>query len=130
MRRVADLHDAILLGAITYFFTYATPLFVELPGIYYLPLAREWVAGTKPDGLTMDWFGRTIIAVVLGVLAGGLAWPILAHRPERPASRGLSYAAATLLVVVMAVYAYHYGARELGPRVPPAKEAEAEPRRP
>jgi len=44
---------------------------------WYLPLEHRFVLASRPEGLGMDWYGRTglgfVVALVVGLLAYGLS---------------------------------------------------------
>jgi hypothetical protein len=86
-KKARAAHFALCMGAIAFFVSYGAPLLVTLPQLWYLPVARSWVFGTKPVLLSMDWYGRTLGSVVICLVVNVAAY-MLARRSERIARIG------------------------------------------
>ncbi len=89
---------AICVGSLVYLALYVAPLAGLVPELWYLPLENRWLLGHKPPVLAMDWFGRTLFAVLGGLIGGGLT-AALTRRTERV--RG-SAVWATVLALALA----------------------------
>lgn len=73
---------SFLVAATLFFVVYTVPIFVSVPLPWYLPLAHDWVWAPKPPQLGMDWYGRTLMAGLVAVLAWIFAY--LAGRRRSP----------------------------------------------
>lgn len=126
LRRRAHLACALCIGtALCFFLTEIVPMPVPI----YYPLLRRWALGQGAlPGLGMDYFGRSLVALLGGLVAAALTALGLGLgqrlRPGgRDAARGLTLATAwalTALALCASLYAYKLGGRELTPEpLPP-----------
>lgn len=103
------------LVASTFFsVVYTIPIFMAVPLPWYLPLAHDWVWAPKPPQLGMDWYGRTMVAGLVAVLAWTSTY--LIGRRWTPSVRGIqlwALVAAAALLAAMISHGLH-----LWPRVP------------
>lgn len=139
---------ACMGGAATFFLVSVTAWPLPL----YQPLARRWVlsGGPRPLELSMDYYGRSLYALLGGAVAGLLAYGYARWRlrrfgltpmrdaagsvegpwaPTAPSSAGapslwlvLLYA-ATALAFTTALFAYQLWGRVTFPESPPASSA-------
>jgi hypothetical protein len=68
-------------AAMVFCWTFAFMLLHPVPTLWYLPLEHRWSFGSEPGGLAMDWYGRTVVSLVISALGGGIAWALLGRRP-------------------------------------------------
>jgi hypothetical protein len=130
LRRRAYLACALCIGTcLCFFLTELLPLPVPI----YYPIARRWSLGPGAvPGLAMDYYGRSLLALLGGgvfVLATLLALWIAARReaPAGPADTAphpvlllCTAWAATAFVLCASLYAYKLGGRDLVPDPLPA----------
>ena len=109
---------AIVVGAIVF----VIPAFMTVPLLWYYPVRRAWALELRPNGLALDWYGRTIWAV----MAAGASFPVafvVARRVSTPASRAYllwaAWAGMTSLLA-MTVYSYQLAQRHPVPEPLPA----------
>ena len=102
---------------------YVAPAFTTVPLLWYYPLTHAWALEGRPHGFALDWFGRTIWAVLAAAI-GFSVGTILARRlsPASPRAYRLwaaSAGMATLLAI--AVYTYQLAHRRPVPEpLPPS----------
>lgn len=101
---------------------FVMPAFTTVPMIWYYPVARVWALESRPDGFALDWYGRTIWAV----LAAALTFPVglsVARRVRAPSPRAYvlwaGWAGMTSLLAI-AVYTYQLANRHPVPEPLPA----------
>lgn len=101
---------------------FVVPTFATVPLLWYYPLAHTWALETGPSGFALDWYGRTIWAV----LAAALAFPLglaLARRVRAPSPRGFfmwgAWAGMASLLAI-AVYTFQLAHRHPVPEPLPA----------
>jgi hypothetical protein len=105
---------------------------VKLPVPLYFPLIRRWSAAPNSEELAMDFYGRSLVAIVVGVIAGALTLGVLKLRaryrgekaPEAPAAGSgltlLTGYAATAFILTGGVFAYQLYGRAPSPEpLPP-----------
>lgn len=73
----ARLFVAFLAARLAYGLAFLVSAMRKSPVPWYLPLERRFVLASRPNGLGMDWYGRSalalIAAIVIGLLAYGLS---------------------------------------------------------
>lgn len=101
---------------------FVVPTFATVPLVWYYPIAHAWALEARPTGFALDWYGRTIWAV----LAATLAFPFgltLARRVHPPSPRGFfmwgAWAAMASLLAI-AVYTFQLAHRHPVPEPIPA----------
>jgi hypothetical protein len=101
---------------------FVVPAFTTVPLLWYYPVARRWALEGRPDGFALDWFGRTIWAMLAVAIAfpGALA---VARRVRTPSPRTYllwgAWAGMTS-VLAIAVYTYQLANRHPVPEPLPA----------
>ena len=53
---------AVAASAIAFAAAFAWPAFQKVRVLWYYPLERRWALQIAPDGLAMDWYGRTLVS--------------------------------------------------------------------
>lgn len=100
---------------------------VKLPVPLYFPLSRRWSVVPSSEELSMDFFGRSLVAIVIGAVAGALTLGVLRLRARRGsdprAGSGLALLTgytATAFVLAAGVFGYQlYGRPPLPEPLPP-----------
>lgn len=70
----ARLFVAFLAARLAYGLVFLTSALRKSPVAWYMPLERRFVWASRPDGLGMDWYGRTALAFAAALVVGGLAY--------------------------------------------------------
>jgi len=66
----ARLFLALLAGRLAYGLAFLVSAMRRSPVPWYLPLERRFVFTSRPEGLGMDWYGRTALGLVFAIGAG------------------------------------------------------------
>lgn len=82
------LYLALLAGTLGFILAFAMPAFFKVPLFWYYPLAHLWTFELTPQGLAMDWYGRTLLAAVVGGLSFILSY--LVARRFSPGEKALT----------------------------------------
>ncbi|MBK9261818.1 MAG: hypothetical protein IPM54_18700 [Polyangiaceae bacterium] len=73
----ARLFVAFLAARLAYGLAFLVSAMRKSPVPWYMPLERRFVFASRPEGLGMDWYGRTALglfaALAVGLLAYGLS---------------------------------------------------------
>lgn len=69
-----QLFVAFLAARLAYGLTFLVSAMRKSPVPWYMPLEHRFVWASRPDGLGMDWYGRTLLALVAAILLGSLAY--------------------------------------------------------
>jgi hypothetical protein len=109
----ARLHTALCVGAVLFLIAYLIPIFGPHLELWYMPYERRWVLGPKPPGIGMEWYARTLVALVAGGVGTGLALLATRGSTRTEVSRIWSVILALSVLVAMVVYAYVYWTRKL-----------------
>ncbi len=108
---------AVCAGTIGFALAFAYPAYARIRVLWYYPLQHRWAFELRPSALAMDWYGRVVLALGLGALAGVLAYVVA--RRVKPSARALWLWAGWALaasLVAMSLYVY-----QLARRVPHAE---------
>ena len=68
------LFVAFLAARLAYGLTFLASAMRKSPVFWYMPTEHRFVWASQPDGLGMDWYGRTALAFVAAIVIGGLAY--------------------------------------------------------
>lgn len=60
---------SFLAARLTYGLVFLTSALRQSPVPWYLPLEHRFVWASRPDGLGMDWYGRTVLSLLAALLA-------------------------------------------------------------
>ena len=128
---------AMCIGTSLTFFLTAV---VKLPVPLYFPLSRRWSLVPSPEELSMDFFGRSLLALLVGAVAAAATLAIFqigAPRAAKPDAKpsttpGLALLtgyAATALLLAIGVFAYVlYGRTPVPEPLPPGYLEKTTPR--
>jgi hypothetical protein len=101
---------------------FVVPTFATVPLVWYSPVTHVWTLEAHPVGFALDWYGRTIWAV----LAAAFAFPLgltFARRMQAPSQRWFFMWAAwagMASLLAMAVYTVQLAQRHPVPEpLPP-----------
>lgn len=70
----ARLFVGFLAARLTYGLVFLASAMRKSPVPWYLPLEHRFVWASRPDGLGMDWYGRSALAFVVALFIGGLTY--------------------------------------------------------
>ena len=106
MERAARLCRAVCIGVVAFDLSFVFPNLFPARVLWYEPIAHRWSFALRPESLGVDWFGRTLLAMVGGTVAFMVA---LALRRLRAGSQSLvlwtSWAGiATALTVALQLF--------------------------
>ena len=71
---------AVEVAVMVFCWSFAFLLLHPMPTLWYYPLEHRWAWETQPSGLAMDWYGRTLVSIMVAGLGGALSWGILRRR--------------------------------------------------
>ncbi len=66
----ARLFVAFLAARLAYGLVFLVSAMRKSPVPWYMPLEHRFVWASRPDGLGMDWYGRTLLGFVAAVVVG------------------------------------------------------------
>lgn len=103
----------LAVAAITFAANFAWPAFQKVRVLWYYPLERRWAFQVAPDGLAMDWYGRTLASGVVAIAAYLVARAIASRlKPLGPRGRTLWTAwMVTAVVLCMALFTHQLATR-------------------
>lgn len=104
--RLRDRSEIVVVGAVVFLLTYVAVQLFHPPLLWYVPLERRFSFGQRPTAIAMDWYGRTLLASLLSLGAGGLAALLRHLAPDGPALRPGVYALGLALSVGIALFVY------------------------
>jgi drug/metabolite transporter (DMT)-like permease len=85
---------------------YVVPAFTTVPLLWYYPVARSWALESQPSGFALDWYGRTLWAILAGAIALALGMA-LSRRVGQPSARAYRiWAAWAGMASVLAIAVY------------------------
>jgi len=115
MERKSALYVATCAMIVAASLAYVYPAFAPMRALWYYPTEHRWVFELRPNGVAMDWFWRTLLAIGAGAIGFAVALTIARRlRSITPRAFALWAAwAATAVVLAATVYAY-----QLAKRVP------------
>lgn len=122
MKRSESVYFAWCAAIVVASLVYVAPAFTSIPLVWYYPVAHTWALESRPSGFALDWYGRTLWAVLAGVMAFGLGRAISA-RLATPSMRAYRIWAAWVgmtSLLAIAVYAYQLANRHPAPEPLPA----------
>lgn len=112
---------ALCAGDIASSLAFVLPGFVKIPVLWYYPLQRRFALEALPSALAMDWYGRSLLAILAGLLIAALAYAVCRRREGDGRVPALFVLwAATATVFAMASCAYQLALREPVPEPLPA----------
>jgi len=100
------LFVALACGAIAFAFVFILPVLTGEPMLWYYPLEHRWALAAKPDGLALDFYGRTLQATAAWAVVVMVALPI-ARRRKSLSTRAVGLVAAWVVAAVLLVM-LHY----------------------
>jgi hypothetical protein len=97
---------AVCAAIVAFDLAFISPSFVSVRVLWYLPLLRRWEVTVRPDGVAMDWYGRLLLASLMGGTTLLLGWRARRRAPSDSALRlWMGWATiATLLALALQVY--------------------------
>jgi len=75
---------------------------------WYHPLERRWTFEVRPEGFAMDWYGRSAIALAVGLATGGAVF-LISRRVDRLARPSVTVAMAHAAGFVVLVDVLYFG---------------------
>lgn len=104
---------------------FVAPAFVNVPVPWYYPLSRAWAIEVAPTGFALDWYGRTLWALLTLILSFAVGRLIARRLPGASPRwyRMCAAWAAMASVLAIAVYTYQLARRHPVPEpLPPTYE--------
>ncbi len=123
MDRKQALYVATFAGVIASCLVYVLPAFSPTRVFWYYPLEHRWAFELKPSALAMDWYGRTLLAVVASFFSFAFTFVISRRLKPLASSRGFHLWvgwAASALLIALSLYAYQLLNRNPVPEPLPA----------
>ncbi|MFO0630076.1 MAG: hypothetical protein U0325_31235 [Polyangiales bacterium] len=125
MRPATRAMLSFLVGRAAFGLTFLLCAVGRWPTYWYLPLEHRWVFAASVRTVGMDWYGRSALAIAVGLAAGALTWGAggtsLGVKMERPAvTRWVAHLGATMLFFDVAFYTLTLMTREVDPIPLPA----------
>ena len=71
---------AVETAAMVFCWSFSFFLLHPVPTLLYFPLEHRWGFDGTPQGLAMDWYGRTLASLLLSAVGGTLAWVLMRRR--------------------------------------------------
>jgi hypothetical protein len=106
VERKHALYFAVCAGGIGFALAFVYPALSPTRVLWYYALEHRWAFEQQPTGLAMDFYGRTLLAIGVAALAGGLTYAV-ARRVRAPGAPGFRLWAAWTLTVVLAAMAMY-----------------------
>ena len=112
MREKVAVYVSVVVATTASSIAYVVPAVRPTRLLRYYPLSHRWTFELQGNGVVMDWYGRTLLAWLVGLLAFALS--ALVRRRRRPQSSTATLwlvFSVSALIVAMCVYARDPGAR-------------------
>jgi hypothetical protein len=71
---------AVEAAVMVFCWSFAFLLLHPMPTLWYYPLEHRWAWETHSTGFAMDWYGRTLVSIMVAGLGGAMSWGILRRR--------------------------------------------------
>jgi hypothetical protein len=122
MTRASSVYFAACAAVVIASLVYVAPAFTTVPVLWYYPLAHTWALQGRPDGFALDWYGRTLWAVLSAAIAFGAAHAVASRMspPHPRAYRVWAVWVGMTTLLAIAVYTYQLAGREPIPEPMPA----------
>ncbi len=121
VRPVARVMLAFAVGRAVFGALFLVSVVGKWPMPWYLPVERRWVFASSVHTVGMDWYGRSALALVGGLVTGAMAWAIggwsrVAPWLGRPSVVvGVARLGGTMLLFDVVFYALTLLTRDLDP---------------
>ena len=118
MERKHAVYLGLCAAVIGFALAFAFPAFSPTRVLWYYPLKHEWHFELKSNDLAMDWYGRVLLAAIVGAISFGAGY--FFFRRQKASERTLSLFAAwsaTALIISMSLFTYQLVIRH--PRAEP-----------
>lgn len=126
MRPTHQVFLAFLVARLVFGVVFLASALGRWPVPWYFPLQHRWEVARRVSGLAMDWYGRSLVALLAGVAAGALAYGI-ARFPSAArlfARRGfvaaVAHLGAVMLMQDVLFYVFTLATRHVTPAALPA----------
>ncbi len=109
MRKQDGLFIAMAAGTIAFAMAFVAPMIAGLGVPWYYPLERRWAFEVRPNpnGLAMDFYGRTIIATIAWCIVV-MATLAITQRIKTASTRAIGLFAAWSITAILIVM-MHFG---------------------
>ncbi len=87
---------------------FVVPTFATVPLFWYYPLAHAWALEARPAGFALDWYGRTIWALMGAAAAFPVALAVARRLPPPSARAFFMWAAWAGMTSLLAITVYTY----------------------
>jgi hypothetical protein len=118
LERKHRIYVTVFIGSAAFVAALMLTALVTIPLAWYFPVAREWRVTTHPNSLAVDWYGRTLLALVSAAIASAVSWLLSALLPAPKTERVFRWLAlwtALLLLFASALYGYQLSGRAAPP---------------
>ncbi len=108
MKKQEALFVALAAGTIAFAFAFILPMLAGEPVLWYYPLEHRWTLEARPAGFALDFYGRTLQAMVAWAAVVLITLPI-ARRVKSISLRAVGLLTAwtvTAVLLVMLHYAW------------------------
>jgi hypothetical protein len=119
--RAIALARALCAAVVGFDLGFVFPAWSPTRVLWYFPLERRWAFVVRPDGLAMDFYGRTLLALLVAAACFALALTLARVRPpSRPSLQRWTSWAAIALALTLALQAFQLANRQPVPEPLPA----------
>jgi drug/metabolite transporter (DMT)-like permease len=115
VERKHALYFAVCAGTIGFALAFIYPAFTPTRVFWYYALEHRWAFEEQPSALAMDFYGRTLLACLVGALTGAATYAVARRVRRQSAAAPRLFAAWMLTACLLAMALYGW---ELYHRVP------------
>jgi len=113
---------AVLTGVIVFCWSFAFCILEPIPTLWYFPLEHRWAITSRPEGLAMDWYGRTLFSLFVSMVLSVASLPLLRrHAAPSPWTHRVwtGVLVVSVLFAVSVIVWTHLGGHPVAEPLPP-----------